>query len=526
MSPAAPVQLGRRRLIGAATAFLVLLAAALIGRLGGGGGKLGEIRAPLADTAAEAPALAPLPPSLLSVPVLLDLAPLLEEVESGIPREWGDLESRLSVPDNDRLEVAFDLSRSPFRASFEGAVARLGATISYRARAWYDPPLLPPVSVSCGTGDDEDPPRLDVALAGPLSLDAEWRLRSEVAVARVEPVSESDRDRCRVSIIRWDMTERVVQGARDLLTREAETIDSMVAEVDVRSKFVEWWELIGEPIELTDDVWLVLGGETLVRGPIEGHGDRVETVLGLRARPRIVVGPRPDDEIPPLPPLDSAGVTPGFAVRVEARAEYAEAGAVLSREVGGEELSAGGRTVRLDGFEVSGVGDGRIALAVDLSGDASGRLYLVGTPEYDPTDGRIGVPDLDFDVASERAIVEGAAWLARVGLVGILREAARWPTEPAMEWAREQVERGLNRRLSDDVALEGRVADVVVVDAAAGDEALLVRADVRAEASLIVGGARPAPEAAATPPPPDGAQEGGAGGNAAGAPAYRSGNHR
>lgn len=481
-------RLDRRHLVIGGVLLLFMFAAALVLRQTSRDGRLGTVRAPIVDSSAIDDRLAPLSPSMLSVPVLIDLAPLVEAMESGVPTRWGDLESRIAVPDNDRLEIAFDLNRSPLRASFEGSVARVATTISYRARAWYDPPVLPAVSVSCGTGEDEAPPRLEIALEGPLTLDSEWRLRSQVSVDTILPVTEADRDRCRVSIIRWDMTERVVGGARDFLSAETETIDSLVADVDLRSKFEEWWTLIGEPIRLTDDVWLVLGGEGLVRGAIEGRGDGVETILGLRARPRVEVGPRPTDAIPPLPPLETSNMAPGFAVRVDARAEYEEASDVLSRELGGQELTAGGRTVRLEGFEVSGIGGGRLALAVDLRGDAQGRLYLVGTPEYDPSDGRIGVPDLDFDVASERAVVEGAAWLARVGLVGLLREAARWPAAPAMEWAREQVEKGLNRPLSDEVTLRGRVAEVDVIDVVAGRESLRVRADVRAEATLHVGG--------------------------------------
>lgn len=470
------------------------LGALIVWWFGRGGGGLGIVRAPAIDTAGVDAALAPLPPSLLSVPVQLDLAPLVAAMEDGVPTTWGDLDTRIDVADNDRLDVAFDLARSPLRATFEDSVARVATTISYRARAWYDPPVLPTVSVSCGTGDDEVPPRLDVALEGTLSLDREWRLRSRVRVDTIVPVTDADRDRCRVTIIRWDMTDRVVEGARDFLTEEAATIDSLVAAVDLRSRFEEWWDLIGEPVELTDDVWLVLGGEGLVRGPIRGRGNGVETILGLRARPRLVVGPRPTDSVPRLPPLDTGYVSPGFAVRVEARAEYAEAGDVLTRELGGRTLEAGGRSVRLEGFAVSGIGGGRLALAVDLRGDARGRLYLVGTPRYDPVDGRIGVPDLDFDVASERAVVEGAAWLARVGLVGLLRDAARWPAGPAVEWARDQVERGLNRDLSDEVRLEGRVSEVDVVDVVAGRDALRVRADVRAEATLRIGrGGGPTP---------------------------------
>jgi hypothetical protein len=477
---------GNRRyaVVGVVAAALGILGVVfLVNREGG----LGEVRAPEIDTVDAAARLAPLPPSLLSVPVDLDLAPMIAALESAVPEEWGDLEERLAVASNDRLEVAFALSRAPFQASFEDSLARVATTISYRARAWYDPPVLPTVSASCGTGDGEAPPRLDVALTAPLTLDREWRLRSRVAVDALVPGGGTDRDRCRVTVIRWDMTERVVDEARRFLEDHASGLDSLVADVDLRSRFEEWWSVIAKPIELAEDVWLVFAPEGLMRGPIRGYGEGVRTILGLRARPRLVVGPRPVLDVPELPPLDTGFVAPGFAVRVEARAEYDEASALLDRELVGRTLTRGDRTVRLEGFEVSGIGRGRLAVAVDLGGDARGRLYLVGTPRYDPDDGRIGVPDLDFDVASGRALVEGAAWLARVGLVGLLRDAARWPAGPAVSWAREQVEGGLNRSLSETVRLEGRVASVDVVDVVAGLDALRVRADVRAEATLHVG---------------------------------------
>ncbi len=481
-------RLDRRHGAWAGAVLLAVAAVALWISYRGGGGRLVDVRAPVVDSVDLEDRLSPLSPSLLSVPVELDLEPLVAAMESGVPGRWGNLDERFPVPENDRLEVAFELTRSPFRVTYRDSTVEVGTTIAYRARAWYDPPVLPTVSASCGTGENEARPRLEVVLVAPLTLDPDWRLRSRVAVQSITPVSQRDRDRCRVTVIRWDMTDRVMAGARSFLRGEAETIDSLVSAVDLRSRFESWWRLIAEPIELTDDVWLVLGGEGLTRGPIRGSGDQVGTVIGLRARPRLVVGPRPAFRVLPLPALDTGVVVPGFAVRVEARAEYDEASAVLNRELAGRTVSRGDRTVRLDGFEVSGIGGGRLALAVDLRGDTRGRVYFVGTPRFDPVDGRIAIPDLDFDLASERALLEGAAWIVRVGLLELVRDAARWPAGPAVEWARDQVERGLNRHLSDQVELRGSVSDVEVVDVVAGIEALTVRADVRAEVSLVVTG--------------------------------------
>lgn len=442
-----------------------------------------RLAAPAPETEADL-APAPLAPSHLAVPIRIDVRALLDELEEAVPRTWGDLEERHRT--GDRSEVAFEIERGPFEASFDGAVARLSATLHYRARGWYDPPVLPTVSASCGTGDDELPPRLSVTLVAPLSVTPDWRLNAETSVESVDAVSDEDRDRCRVTAIRIDMTGRVISGAHDALERNASEIDRLVHEVDIRSSFEGWWETLAEPFELTDDVWLVMDPLSVRRGAIRGEGGVVEVPVTLRARPRVVVGPRPEFEVPPLPSLDTGAVDPGLEVLAEGRAEYEAASRLLTRRLRGETFERGERSVRVRSVTVSGIGGGRLALAVDVVGDARGVLYLVGTPSFDARSGQIAVPDLDFDVATADVVLEGASWLARVGLVGLLREQARWPAAPAVDWVEEQLERGLNRRLSDAVALRGSVGGVRILGVHATREVLLVRAAARAEATLEV----------------------------------------
>lgn len=427
---------------------------------------------------------APLAPSHLAVPIRIDVRALLDELEQAVPTRWGDLEDRRRI--GDRSEVAFELERGPFEASFEGAIARLSTTLHYRARGWYDPPVLPTVSASCGTGDDEVAPRLAVTLVAPLSVTSDWRLRSETSVESVQPVSDEDRDRCRVTAIRVDMTERVISGARDALEENSAAIDRLVHEVDIRSSFEEWWGVLAEPFELTDDVWLVMDPLSVRRGEIRGEGGVVEVPVTLRARPRVVVGSRPDITVPPLPALDTGTVEPGLEVLAEGRAEYEAASRFLTSRLRGATFARGERSVRVRSVTVSGIGGGRLALAVDVVGDARGVLYLVGTPQFDAEGGQIAVPDLDFDVATVDVVLEGASWLARVGLVGLLREQARWPAAPAIDWVEEQLERGLNRRLGDAVALRGSVGAVRILGVHATREVMLVRAAAKAEATLEV----------------------------------------
>src|SRR5262249_45283263 len=96
--------------------------------------------------------LPPVPTSYIDVPVRYNLAPALEWLEAAVPRSMGDLAERHPIPGKSRMHYAFELERQPFRVEIEGRTASVIAEISYKGRAWDNPPILPEISASCGLG--------------------------------------------------------------------------------------------------------------------------------------------------------------------------------------------------------------------------------------------------------------------------------------------------------------------------------------------------------------------------------------
>lgn len=481
-----PMRLEGRLVTRPRTVAIGLLVAALgvVAWLLLGGGE--RIDAPAPEGVRDPVGRPDLAPSALTVPVRVDLAPLVAELEEAVPRSWGDLEERVEVSGNDRAEVAMALRRDPFDATLVGSTARVSTLIHYRARGWYDPPVLPEVSASCGTGDDERPPRLAVELEAPITLTREWRLATETRLGRLAPATNTGRDACDITFLGLDVTGRVVDAARSFLADRLSDIDGAIAGVDLRPTFAEWWSVLTEPIELDRDVWLVLNPSSLRRGEIRGEGDVVEIPVTLVARPRIVFGSRPEAYRPPLPPLDAGPIEPGLDILVEGRAEYETASDELTRALRGTRLEHAGRTVEITSIELSGTADRRLALEVGIEGDAQGRVFLVGTPRYDSGSGTIDVPDLTFDLATSDLIVRSASWLADAGIESLLRSRARWSGAPGVEWAGQKLEEGLNLSLADGVRLEGSVEEVRILDVIPGIDALTVRAAARATATLVV----------------------------------------
>jgi len=472
-----------------------LVGAALLGFLpaacGGDADDLARLDAPPPEPGAVRIEPGDLAVSTLTVPVDVSLDLLADVLEEAVPTTLGSMDERTAIPDRDRISVAYEIERGPMDVRMDEGGAHVASTLSYRVRAWYDPPVLPEVSASCGTGDGEPRPRLDVAIGSPLSLDAEWRLRSEVEVEGISPSSSDDRDRCEVTFLGYDATGRVVDAARSALSALAEDIDTLVAEVDVRSDFEGWWREIAGPVRLDDGVWLVMDPVRVGRTGIAAESGEVLTTLTLEARPRVVLGPRPEMEMRPLPPLDSLGVADeSLTIRAEAVAPWSEVTRRLRDEVAGESFEMQGRTLRVADVVVDAVGDGRLSVRLDLGGDVRGTLFLVGTPTYDPERDEIHVDDLDFDVRTRDRLVAGAAWVARTGLIRRIRSAAAVPAGPARDWALGKVEEGFNARISSQVRLEGRAEEIEVESVTAAPDALRIRARVLGAARLIVQPAR------------------------------------
>lgn len=427
--------------------------------------------------------------STLKVPIRFDLQPVIAALEGAVPRSMGDLDRRIPLEGNDRTDVAYEVRRAPFQASLIQDRAMITSVLSYRARAWYDPPILPEIRGTCGT--DAEPLRAVVSASARISLSSDWRLRSDGRVDFVGPLAEGDRDRCRLTDLGIDVTDRVMAGAREALEGHLPEIEAALGRIDLRSRFEEWWQALGSPIELAEETWLVIGPEGVHRGPTRGLGDVLIAEIGLSARPRVVFGERPHFEPPPLPDLGPPLEVEGLRIRATGRAEYGAASDRLTEILAGRTLEQPEGTLRLERVEALGIGGGRVALDVYFGGAARGHIFLVGTPAIDPATDEIHVPDLTFDVDTRSLLLQGYAWIAREEILEFFRERARWPVEHLADFAGAQLERGLNHQLTDDVRLEGGVESVELLGVYPRVDALVVQAEARAVAALVIGETAP-----------------------------------
>lgn len=414
-----------------------------------------------------------LPPSHLSAPVYFDLRPVLAEIEAGLPRRLGSLEDRVKL-EGTPLLVAVELERRPLRFRFGENSVEVEAVFGYRGRAWLDTPIKP--SVSCGT--DGEPPRLRLRVASEYGVDSSWAIRTRSRLVHLAPLTDQPRDRCQVSLLSIDVTDKLVNGARRAIERELRRVDRRLARADLRSRVEELWRLLQQPLRITDSIiWLRIDPMAVGLGPIVPADTGVVAGVSLVARPRFVSGPRPADGTLPLPPLGPH--IPGrdtALVLVEGLLTWEGANAILRKELEGRRIRLGWRWMTVEDVSARPVGDGRVALEVQFHGTARGRIWLAGHAAYDSATHAITIPDLELDARSREALTGGLLRLADGPLTAWVRDRARLPADTLLEAARRRANEELTRELAEGVRLSGEVHSAEPIGVVTTAEGFLARA--------------------------------------------------
>ena len=449
----------------------------------GCGGSRARVDAPepTRNFAQVADTLPSLTPGAIVAPLRLDLAGATRALEQQVPRRFGNIDQRITLTDSKRKSFAFEVTRDPFKVAFDADTVILTSVVHYKGRGWYDPPIGPTINGECGT---EGPaPRARLTLRVVPSLTPAWRIRVWSRVDNLVPLTVSERDQCKVSFLSFDVTSRVLDGAAQALRSLLPQVDRDIAGIDIRTPLEKIWSDLQQPIRITDSLWLLLGPEAVHLGKVEGTQESVGATIGVLATPRIVTGIRPTPVITTLPPLGPIREVEGFSLPVEATFDYGVMSDAITKRLRGKKVKVAGGKLEVKKVTVIGVGKGRLAVGLDFSGTAAGRIWFVGAPHYDAASGLITVPDLDFDATSAGLLVQSVAWLKADQIREFVRSQATVQVGTVLKPIETMAVKQMNRTLARGVELRTRID---ATDAAG----ILVRAGGLVIRARAIGAAR------------------------------------
>lgn len=425
-----------------------------------------------------------LPPTVVNMPLLIDLNTAAAVMETELPRRLGNIDRRISIPGKKRSAFAYEITRSPFAIKVQGDTFQIAATIRYQGRGWYDPPIGPDVSGSCGAEGKE--PRARVAISIRPEITRDWQLVAQPKLSYLGPLTKTERDQCEVTFLKIDVTGKVLDAARAALRAQLPKLAAKLKTMDVKGEVEKIWNEIQKPIRLSDSVWLMLRPEGVRLGQLSGTREMLGGTLGIVARPKIETGPKPSVVPIPLPALDQPSGETGLNLLTEGRFDYLLISSNLSKALAGKTINVPGGTIEIKEVGVYGIGGGRLALGVRFGGTSSGQIYFVGTPKYEDSTGRIDVPDLDYDASTTPLLVKSLAWLKADQIRDFLRAKATFPSAETMERLSTLAATGMNRELVPGVFLSTSLNKTQILRLLPRIDALYLQAHATGQSALYV----------------------------------------
>ena len=418
--------------------------------------------------------------STLALPMRVELAAFLPQIEALAPRTPPVVEQWAEIPGKPRTYFRCNLYREPLGFRFSNqrvavtTVVNFGMDVGVRTVGEHYTTVG-----SCGRAPEA--PRRAM-----IEVDTQWALRPDWRLELRDPIATATAlNTCQVTFLGIDITDDVTQGMQGQVKTAVAQLDDLVRKTDLlRQRAQEAWTMASQPYELRKDAWLVLRPEKLRMGPIRTEGQTLFVTPELQARPLIILGPKPTAEARPLPDLDVASeILPGFHVRAEAELDYASATLQLTEAMGGRTFETERGPLTINTAAITGT-DGKAILELDVKGPVTGIITLQGRPVI-TEEGLVKLEDLDFTLASTGWLTHTAAWLFKSKIRRVIQEQSTLLIGQQFKDLMALAHQQLNRTLAPGLELKGQLKEVRLQSILAAPGAFRVVARIEGEAEVL-----------------------------------------
>jgi hypothetical protein len=456
---------------------LLLLATSLVTSSPAGGRSV-DIPRPILPSPTGPPGV---DPSSVLVPIQISLSFIADALEPAVPEEIGTNGEFAGY--RDHVEINYEVWRDQFTLDLSGDTLRVRTDFHYWLEARgseFDP-------VSCGS--PSEPMHGKITSLYRLGWLDDWSLD-----VRLDQTPTGYRRRCKPKPPGINFTKPVNTAIRTQLVGplESSTQEAVEGSKVLRAELEKAWIALQEPVALgLTDMWLEFRPMGIVSDPIAGVGDEVSVKMAILVAPRMKVGDPPAATVATLPqtrvrlPESELRIAFDCGVTLEDLSEQIQE---QCSSITQEGLSS---SIEIASVNVFG-GEDQIAVALTLEGEIDGVIYLAGSATYDAGSRFISVAGIDYTQETRQELFgapgvnEDSLHVALERLRVSVEDALKSDVGPGVAAYLGQVGLGLNRRLTDKVAIQGGMNERRTMGVFVTEKVLGVRLLAVGKASLIV----------------------------------------
>lgn len=254
------------------------------------------------------------------------------------------------------------------------------------------------------------------------------------------------------------VVEKIIDSQLPGLTK---MIDEEVKKnLDLKPMLSKTWAQIQNPIQVDEklNAWLKIRPQEVIMTPLMTKGSNLKMSIGLKAQTESTVGSTPTMETPiKLPALKTvASVNDKFQVSLMTLVGFNTLKQIATEQAVGKTFTEGKKSVTITGMDIYGQ-DNKLVIAVDLTGSVSGKIYLMGKPNFDAATNQLYMDELDYNLETKNALLKTADWLAHGKFVNMMAPYFKVSVKQQIDDARKAIDQNLNKTVTKGVTLKGKL---------------------------------------------------------------------
>lgn len=265
-----------------------------------------------------------------------------------------------------------------------------------------------------------------VHISTPVSLSTNWQLETKSSIDKIEWIKKP---KVKVGPFNIGIKRRVEKLFLDENSELPSTIDSVISEkVHIDEQVQKTWTRLHKPIKINEkwqEVWLHPKPLSLALTPLYLTPYEISSMVKCELNIEASSQETAAFAVSPLPNwTPKTDESTGYSLRVNYRIEYSTLTKALKDQLVDKPLKVSDQNIVIKDLEAKGNGS-LLNLKLQLKGDIDGVVYVEGKPRIDTTKQELVFDDVDFNLKTQKTLLQVADWLLHDDFKQQIQDRAR-----------------------------------------------------------------------------------------------------
>jgi len=406
--------------------------------------------------------------SIIQIPVELNLQPIINYANSKTDKVIRNPEYP-NFSTFDRVEgprANYDVLIGTLTGSMQGNVFNIETKASYGIAGDYCSEIVwgkcihPRIPFSCGTNGEEKR-KVRIGFSSKVEITSSYGLKTQTIVSEVSPI-----DPCKMTFLKIDMTNKIMEAMRPSLNDCAKLIDEQSKATSFKSIAQDAWKQLWTPIEIDGYGFLSINPNEISVSQLNGNGQTLKFNIGLRANPKFTITKDSTLKAPALPALKTNSKSNSeFVFNMPIISSYTDLTSHLKKNFNEKTFKSedGKQTILIHNLAISGKGNSTIVLEMNcdlklgIKKFKDATLIFTMKPFYDNKNQTLELHDVQLQSDKKHLLLQAGTELFQKVIAKKIQEYGKTNFKPILESNKQSISDQLHKQLDKNTALNGQV---------------------------------------------------------------------